>query len=228
MELKVKETHGGQFEVVRMMPETLGTFYDPNIAEKFRLFMAQDLADEEQVCLFELGEREPIPPLAVSSDATLTATATAQHSDDRSASAAPVKPTMAESAPKVIRQPAKLSDVDVDGASEWTPEELAAAFACLEDGEKLRDVARDAGKCWVSLRSRWANHKRQLAHPKQARVEPTGDQLPVPRDQHDQTPVEKVTTAIQELQNQQTCTCGKKFALSQDNSELCARCRHAA
>lgn len=90
----------------------------------------------------------------------------------------------------------------------WTEDELETAIARLVAGEKLKDVAADMGKNWVSLRSKWANAKRHGAV--------AGKTSAPPQTQPAEEDMEECRL------------CGKAFRPSLERMDLCKACDNDA
>lgn len=119
--------------------------------------------------------------------------------------ARPAKPApkVAETAPAKPQAPkppkTEASEAEVANDTPWTDDELDEALLRLLNGEKIRDVARDFGKSWTALRSKWASSKSELMAVKSP-------------DTPDSTAECKM--------------CGRTFKQNRDNLDLCARCNN--
>lgn len=216
MEFRIREPGNGVVEIVQFEPVVVGSFSDRDMAEKFMAFLMEDA----------IAAAVPEPRKPASSIKPARAT---------EAPISNVKPLEPEQPAK--REPSKPSVpklVTVEGAAaaqsdeEWAEAELNAAFARLARGEKLRDVADAFGKSWTKLRGKWAVLKSSY-DPDPAQPEPEVEaQLPaLPRDF--KTPIQKVTTAITELKDQNACNlCGRHFNITPDNIDTCQRCQNGA
>lgn len=130
---------------------------------------------------------------------------------------------VATPAQPVVAQTETTAPVFSDEA--WTDGELESAFKLLSEGHKLRIVAAQHGKCWKKLRSKWAASKRGGGNISA----PQASTALVPVTSAAEPPLQKVTTAISELNDQQVCRiCEKHFTATPDNLDLCARCNHGA
>lgn len=198
MEFRLSETTPGTFEIVQFVPETVGTFRDRALAEKVLDFIRKDAGLPDGTLLTE-PVIAPVPQPEAQPASSLKA---------------PETPKRATRAPNI-----QQSETQYFG---WTDAELAQAFQRLENGEKVKDIANEFGKSWGTLRGKWAAHKR-LSLPKNP--EPTTAAL-VPVSEPVLTPVEKITSAVQDLKDQDPCTiCGKYFKPTPDSMEHCAACR---
>ena len=212
MEYRIRKNVEGTFEVIQFEPVVVGTFQNRGMAEKVVVLLHKDIteASAPESC-------SPEPP------ATLTPVVQAL-----SPNVEPLKfksPTKRRPNP-TLPKPPTLGDVAaMQSDTEWTEVDLNAAFARLASGEKLRAVADSFGKDWLKLRSKWAKLKRSycLDQPKPA----PKPQLPVLRGDA-QTPLAKVTTAIEDVKNRATCTlCGRSFNITPDAIDICGRCQNA-
>ncbi len=220
MECKLNEVRPGTFEVVRSMPVVMGTFTDPEIAERFMNFLA--LEDEDVQRDLDVANADVKPAIA---EVAAPVAAPVHELKVDAASSAP-KPE-----PQVHRAPytpaTKLND-NADASVEisdepWTDEELASAFKMLVEGDTVQVVAARHGKSWTKLRSKWAFHKKTLS---QQDAAPAAGAL-VPVAESVKTPLEKVTTAVAELAAQDECRiCKRRFTPTLENLDLCARCSH--
>ena len=181
MEFKLDETAPGTFEIVRFLPEVVGTFSDRSMAEKVLGFLEADAMNAERI-----GQQPPAPPAP-------------GHTTPKPDAAVPFR-----------RSPSPAEQCD------WSPEELAEAFARLEAGGAVKEVAEDFGKSWSTLRAKWAVHCKKNR--------PTGTAL-VPAEPGHQSPHEMVSTALNELKAQSECIlCGQFFTPGPGNLEHCVRC----
>ncbi|WP_170431911.1 hypothetical protein [Ruegeria arenilitoris] len=220
MEYKLNEVRPGTFEVVRSMPVVMGTFTDPEIAEKFMSFLALEDEDAQRdLTIANADEKPTVAELAAPV-------------------AAPVRELKVdavsfEQEPKVHRPPYTPATKFNENAGTpleisdepWTEDELASAFKMLSKGETLKIVATRHGKCWKKLRSKWAFHKKTLI---QQDAAPTAAAL-VPVSEPAKTPLEKVTAVVEQLKAQEECKiCKRHFTPTLENLDLCARCSHGA
>lgn len=181
MEFKLNETAPGTFEIVRFLPEVVGTFSDRDMAEKVLGFLEADAMSAERI-----AQQSPAPPAP-------------DHPSPKPDAAVPFR-----------RSPSPVDQFD------WRPEELAEAFARLEAGGAVKEVAEDYGKSWSTLRAKWAVHCKKNR--------PTGTAL-VPAAPGQKSPHEMVSAAVNELKEQDECKlCGRFFKPGPDNLEHCAGC----
>lgn len=115
-------------------------------------------------------------------------------------------------------------------SADWTGDEIEAAFAAIESGEKLRAVADRFGKSWTVLRGKWGRSKggRGKVTVAAAPAAPPPPSLPALTGRND-PPLVKVQKAITELGEQAECRlCGRHFERTPDRLDTCARCSHGA
>lgn len=132
MELKIRETESGQFELVQNIPTVIGSFADRDMARKVMLFLVEEALSEGQEKKPATSILPPKPP-------------------------APKPAPKAKPAPK--KEPKSSAPVQQD-STDWTEAELKDAFAALSAGEKLTAVAAGFGKSWTVLRAKWAAYRK--------------------------------------------------------------------
>lgn len=215
MEFRLNEPEPGVFEIVQSMPVVVGTFADRGIAQKVMGFLEMDAVNAQRKAeAADQAER----PAAVSSGAPA-----AVRPGMAQEAVAPPAPAAAPAVPDAPKpEAAALAKGQKAGTAyfDWTETELQQAFARLEQGGKVKDVAETFGKSWTALRAKWAAHRRMVQSRSTALV-PVGG---APK-----TPVEKVSAAVRDLEAQNACTvCGRYFTPTLENLDLCARCSHDA
>ncbi len=73
------------------------------------------------------------------------------------------KPARRSNLPVVVpEKPKAPAQIQPENDATLTPDQAIQAFARIQQGEKILDVARDFGVSMGHLRSRWALHKRYL------------------------------------------------------------------
>ncbi|KIC38142.1 hypothetical protein RA27_20445 [Ruegeria sp. ANG-R] len=219
MEYKLNEIQPGKFEVVSSMPVVMGTFTDPDIARKFMLFLKEEEIDAQSeldsaAANADVAPARPPETTPQTSDAPTAASGPDVEPKDQRAPYTPVTKLGEEAgtAPEISDDP-------------WTDDELGSAFRMLSAGDTLKVVAARHGKSWTKLRSRWAFHKKKMS--KQETAPSAGALVSVAEPT--KTPLEKVTTAVAELAEQDKCRiCARHFTPTLENLDLCARCSHGA
>lgn len=214
MEYQLNEVRPGEFEVVRSMPVVMGTFTDPDVAQKFMIFLELEDKGEQRALASIVANADETPIAPAGSASSVEMPESTVEPDQATPSVSPAKPPSAPDTPAT----------KFDGEA-WTELELAAAFKLLSEGQKLKDVAAWHGKCWKRLRSKWAAQCRAKKTP----TAESGSGALAPVSEPAKTPLEKVTAAVAELNAQEQCNvCGRPFRPTPDNLDLCARCRHGA
>lgn len=230
------EPHGGQYVLYRMTPVLVGTFPDILTAATVRQLL--EGADKPKALPKpEMAEQEPVaePTEADADEAAPEPNPAPEALEQEEVAPEPVAPPQAPE-PAEVAETAPTADKPVAEAetdeSEWTEAELQAAFTCLKKGQKLQEVAAEAGRSWTVLRGKWAAHKRIEAHKAaeamtmpvtSVEVAPVA-QLPA-RQEDFIHPVVKVSRAIEELKDQPACKlCGRHFTMRPDQLDLCSRC----
>lgn len=176
MDLKIRKTEGGQFELVQSIPTVIGSFADQAMARKVMLFLVEDALDQTQD---RVQENKP------------------------AAFILPPEPPAPKPAPKakpaLKKEPKPSAPVQAD-STDWTEAELKDAFAALSAGEKLTDVAAGFGKSWTVLRAKWAAYRKNNA------TQTTPTTLPaVVDDTHPLTKVSKAVAELSEQPNCKLC-----------------------
>lgn len=127
-------------------------------------------------------------------------------------------PADARVMPPIVEGPIPAKAADVEDTADC----LAAAFARLENGEKLKAVAQDLGIPWTSLRGSWSQHARRNGKKATAPQQATSVALVVRDKPH---PLDVVKGAIAAVNDMEDCrNCGRSFTPSEQSIELCARC----
>jgi hypothetical protein len=181
MEFRLNETAPDKFEIVRFVPDLIGTFADRATAQKVLGFLEADAANAAQAAERKAARDAGLvsPPPIVSPE------------------------TIAQAAEAIQPQTPAKSDV---AHFSWSDGDLAEAYDRLAKGEKITAVADSFGKSWTVLRGKWAAHKKKLDAAK--------------------SPLEKLTGAVSELQDQTPCSlCGQHFTPTVASMDHCARCR---
>ncbi|MGH1577728.1 hypothetical protein [Planktotalea sp.] len=207
MTVTVRALETGGFEVVKLVPELLGTFPEKDMAHKFAFMLMDEQKPDDQVAATVEIE-----------------TSSAKQSPKEAAKAAPKK-----RAPSALKLPPEKTDVAdaSDDMLPWTEAEFDQAFSRLANGESLRDVAADFSKSWTALRGKWASFKKKY-HGKPDVQPASPAPLPVATGRTE-TPLEMVTDVIATMKDQQVCNlCGKHFNITPDNIDTCQRCTNAS
>lgn len=149
MSYQIRDRSDGMFELVFDKPVLVGIFPERDGAEKYCAFLNDQDPElpEDQPASFgqalkdiaeAVSDLDEIPPPV------------------RNSSRPANLPAVVLDKPKA---PAQIRD---DSAAGMSDEETAKAFARIQQGEKVFDVARDFGVSGNSLRAKWAKHKRDL------------------------------------------------------------------
>lgn len=149
MGYEIRDRADGMFELVFARPVLLGIFPERDAANQYRAFLNDQEPDlpEDQPASFGQALKDVAEATSDLDDAPPPVRK----------SAPPTKlPAVVPNKPK---PPAQIRD---DSAAGMSDEDTAKAFARVQQGEKLFDVARDFGVSGNSLRAKWAKHKRDL------------------------------------------------------------------
>ena len=167
MEFALRDRDDGQIELVRYEPVVVGTFVDRDTANNIIRLLSQE----------EIQRQSPLFTVSV---------------EDNVAEPAP------DPEPVVAVVPPPAPEVPAPGTAivAAPPSDLDALFERIRNGEKIADIAEDVGMSMLSLRSKWANHRRYL----KAVVNPD----------------EKARCAM----------CDREFTVSAISPDRCARCAH--
>ncbi|MDR5655227.1 hypothetical protein [Ruixingdingia sedimenti] len=171
---------------------TVGIFPDRDMASRFSAF----LRDEE----VELPDCRPPAFAAAAADvaeAEAEAEALAESEEHLPSDAPPRLPFEGPGRCMPDREDDRPMPPAFIKAPTLPAEATAAAFARIQTGERIGEVAPDFGLTMAQLRAMWANHRRQM-------------------QKH-----------IAESGRQPCVLCAKPFVPSVDHPDTCARCRHA-
>ena len=167
MTYQIRDRQDGMFEIVIMTPVLAGIFPERETALRFCAY----LSDIEP----ELIEEEPSSFGQASRDvreaeaADLLDQAGSPDAPKRAgkAMAIPNLPTVRRSpyvpaSKEPDERPRMAAQISDNGYWPMTDAETQAAFARIQQGEKISDVARDCPVSMGQLRGKWANYKRNL------------------------------------------------------------------
>lgn len=156
MGYEIRDRQDGMFELDFAKPILVGIFPERDGAERY--------------CAF-LGDQEPelLPDAPASFGQALRDVAEAEVQFDAApAEEAPAEPVRKQRAvprnlPTVLpEKPQAAAQIQLVEDASLTQDEAMRAFARIQQGEKIADVARDFRVNMLHLRSRWTLHKRYL------------------------------------------------------------------
>lgn len=202
MELKIRETESGQFELVESVPIVIASFSDKVMARKVMLLLAEEATGATQ-------EKKPatsiLPPVPATPQPAPKAEPNSP--DQETDKGADWTPLELDRAIATLEEGGSIKDV-------------AAHFG------KSMHVLR--GKWAAHMRTR-AKKAEASTHKSPAPVaDKTAPAAQLPSIVDKDHPLTKVKQSIEELSEQSECRlCGKPFTQTADQLDLCARCSHA-
>lgn len=154
----LRDRPDGQYEIVVSRPVLVGIFPERDTAEQFRAFLQSDepeLADDHPESFPRV-----MHSLEPASDDDLSAIEESEAAPVRRP--ATPKARAPKALPAVVDTP--LPPAQIQQPVSWTlsDEDTQRAFARLQQGERVTDVARSLGVNMGQLRSKWACQKRNL------------------------------------------------------------------
>ena len=185
----IRDRSDGMFEVVFLAPILVGIFPERETAEKVCALMDDGEAELPLLDAAGFGQAKKDVTEAASMDLT----------DIAPPVMTPVRKSSARrrNLPAIVKDkpqmPVQLKDLDT---VELTADQSQQAFARIQQGEKIHDVAKDFGLTMGQMRSKWALHKRYL-------------------QKH-----------LAEGGQQSCKFCARPFTPSISNPDACARCNH--
>lgn len=155
MTYTIRDRQDGMVEIVFSSPILIGIFPERETAEKVCAYMQTDEGELPlpEAAGFGRAQKDVEEAASIDLDAVEAETAP------------PVRKARARTRnlPAVVKDkpqmPVQMTQVD---AVELTDAQQQQAFARIQQGEKIYDVARDFGLTMGQLRGKWANHKRNL------------------------------------------------------------------
>lgn len=155
MTYTIRDRQDGMVEIVFSSPILIGIFPERDTAEKVCAYMQTNESELPlpEAAGFARAQKDVEEAASIDLDAVEAETAP------------PVRKARARTRnlPAIVKDkpqmPVQLKQLDT---ADLTPEQTQQAFARIQLGDKIHDVAKDFGLTMGQLRGKWTNSKRQL------------------------------------------------------------------